>query len=80
MNLVWWTSLLTSHLVGQSFVISHGKPVLATVRGARLQCAMQLFDEIACQWLSGMLDDEVYTAEMVDGLYDVVHVDGFSIS
>ena len=65
-------SLFAPHFVGKSFVSAHGKPVALTVRSPGLQQPMQLVDVCFGDSSGSMVDDVVYTAEVVDRLDNVV--------
>ena len=68
--------LHASHFIRQSLVISHSEPVFSGVGCAGLEHEVQLLDECLGQPGGGLLDNTVYTAEVVSRLDDVIHLDG----
>ncbi len=75
MNLLGWASFLTSYFIWQSFIFTHSKPVLATVRCSRLQEQMKLLYKGFRQRFLSMVDDVVDAAEVVHRLNNIIHVD-----
>ena len=66
-------SLHAAHLVGQTFVVAHGEPLLAAVRRAGLELCVQFLDEGFGERLPGPVDNRVDAAEVVRGFEDVIH-------
>ena len=60
-------------LVGKTFIVTHGKPILAAVRGAVFQHCVELLDQAFGDGVIGCVDDQVDAAEVVGGLHHVVH-------
>jgi len=75
-HLLWGCRFLSSNLIGQPLVVANDEPFLPTVRSPRLKERMKLFDEVFCYFLLRMVNDIVNAAEMVDRLYNIIHVDG----
>ena len=65
---------VAAHLVGEPFVIAHGKPLFLFVGGTCFQDGVQPLDKWFRQPCFCQIDDEVYAAEVVDCLHDVVYV------
>ena len=76
MHILRTTCILTPHLIWQTLIIANGKPILATVRCPSLQDRMKLLDKILSQSLVCMVNDVVYTTEMINSLDDIIHIDG----
>lgn len=66
-------SLHAAHLVGQTFVVAHGEPLLAAVRRAGLELCVQFLDEGFGERLPGPVDNRVDAAEVVRGFENVIH-------
>lgn len=70
----------SAHFIGQAFVVAHVEPVFAVVGGPGLENSMEFLDQGLRQFIFGVVDDIVDTAEVVGGFYDVVHVDGLAFA
>lgn len=66
-------SLHAAHLVGQTFVVAHGEPLLAAVRRAGLELCVQFLDEGFGERFFGPVDNRVDAAKVVRGFENVIH-------
>lgn len=71
--------LHAADLVGQTFVVAHGKPLLAAVRCTGLELRVQFLDEGFGERLPGPVDDRVDAAEVVRGFEDIIHTQRFAL-
>ena len=72
------SGLESSDFVRQTFVFTYCKPVLPAVRGSGFEDGVKFLYHPFAQFLFCSVNDEVYAAEVVGGLNDVVHSDAFS--
>lgn len=71
--------LHAAHLVGQTLVVAHGKPLLTAVRRAGLELCVQFLDEDLGERFFGPVDNRVDAAEVVRGFEDIVHAQRFAL-
>ena len=76
-NLFGRRCLHPTHLIGQALVVPNLEPWLTRIRGARLHDFMQMLDKDFGQWGMGITDNFINAPEVIDGLDDVVHLNGF---
>ncbi len=67
------------YLIGQLLVVAHIEPILRGIGGAGFEHAMQLLEHPRRERFERILYHEVYGAEMVGCLDEVVDVDGFGL-
>lgn len=75
MHLLGRTGLPAADFIGEAFVIADIEPFFLTIGGPGLEHPMEFFDQGLCQFVLGVVDDEVDATEVVGGLHDVVHVE-----
>ena len=63
----------STYLIGEPFVVSHGKPIFMTVGSIHLKDSVQLFNVCFCYLVHGMINDIVDATEMIDSLHDIIH-------
>ena len=67
----------TTHFIGQSLIVTHGKPSFTGIGRAGLEHKVQLLNERFCQFRSCLFNDTVETAEVVSRLNDIIHINSF---
>ncbi len=75
MDLLGPTGFSSTHLVGQTLVISNIEPVSTAVGSSGLEPSVEYLDHVFRQFVLRMVDDVVDAAEVVCGLHDIIHVD-----
>ena len=72
--------LIASDLIWQTLVLTHSKPVLATVGSSSLENLVKFLEQTLCQSFLCTIDDKVYATEVVYGLHDIIHTDTLSFN
>ena len=75
MDLLGRAGFATSDFVWKALVVAYVEPVLPAIRGAGLQDPVEFLDDGFRSPVFSVVNDVVDTAEVVDGLHNVIHVD-----
>ena len=65
----------TTHFIGQSLIVTHGKPSFTGIGRTGLEYKVQLLNKRFCQLCTGQLNNQVDAAEVVGRFNNIIHLD-----